>query len=584
VLEAGLARLTVGVIPPALDQVLVGAVDRSRNPDLRLVIALGFNDGVFPAVPAAPPLLSDPEQRELGAQGLDLGADRCRGLGRERYLGYITCTRARERLVLTYARADIAGRPLGPSPWLGRLQQLYPNLAIEPARVPAGMAEVLHAGEIFQAGLRPEVAAAPELARCWEAAGWTEDALARWRAAAAETEIRLAPALAARLYGPGGVRVSVSRLEQFAACPFRFFVAVGLRADERRRFEVDARQRGSFQHEVLRRFHESARAAGRRWRDFTPEAARERVGEIARAVAAEFGGGLFEADVAGVLSAETLTAQLQDFVAVLVEWMRAGNEFDPAAAELAFGGADGALPPWTLYLPAGGELRLSGQVDRVDVAPAPEPGKWWCVVHDYKSSAHQFDPVLFEHGIQLQLPAYLAAVCAVGLPAGALPAGDVPAPAGGLRPAGFFYVNLRGKFAPAASRREVLGVPPGKLSAAYQHRGRFSRAAWEALGADSNDEGEGQFLFKLRQDGTLAARGNDALEPADFTLLLFRLQAKLVELAGRILAGEAAVDPYQKNNSLKACDLCGFAAICRIDPWTHRFRRLTKATPTSGAA
>jgi ATP-dependent helicase/nuclease subunit B len=584
VLEAGLARLTVGVIPPALDQVLVGAVDRSRNPDLRLVIAPGFNEGVFPAVPAAPPLLSDLEQRELGAQGLDLGADRCRGLGRERYLGYITCTRASERLVLTYARADFTGRPLGPSPWLSRLQQLYPKLVIEPARAPTDAADVLHPREIFQAGLRPEVAAAPELARCWEAAGWTTEAVARWRAAAAETELRLAPALAARLYGPGGVRVSVSKLEQFAACPFRFFVAVGLRADERRRFEVDARQRGSFQHEVLRRFHDSARAAGRRWRDFTPEAAREHVGEIARAVAAEFGGGLFEADEAGVLSAETLTAQLQDFVAAVVAWMHAGNAFDPVAAELAFGGADGALPAWTLPLPAGGELRLSGQVDRVDVAPAP--GGVWCVVHDYKSSAHVFDPVLFEHGIQLQLPAYLAAVCAVGLPAGALGAGNVPALAGPLRPAGFFYVNLRGQFASGASRRAVLGVPPEQLRAAYQHRGRFSRAAWEALGADPNDGGAGQFLFKLRQDGKLAARGNDALEPGDFALLLARLREKLVELAGRILAGEAAVDPYQKNSSQKACTQCGFAAICRIDPWTHRFRRLPKAmpTPTPGTA
>jgi ATP-dependent helicase/DNAse subunit B len=197
-----------------------------------------------------------------------------------------------------------------------------------------------------------------------------------------------------------------------------------------------------------------------------------------------------------------------------------------------------------------------------------------------------FDPVLFEHGIQLQLPAYLAAVCAVGLPAGALGAGNVPALAGPLQPAGFFYVNLRGQFASGASRRAVLGVPPEQLRAAYQHRGRFSRAAWEALGADPNDGGAGQFLFKLRQDGKLAARGNDALEPGDFALLLGRLQTKLVELAGRILAGEAAVDPYQKNSSQKACTQCGFAAICRIDPWTHRFRRLPKAmpTPTPGTA
>ena len=51
VIEAGLANLTVGVIPPALDQVLIGAIDRARNPDLRLAFVLGLNEGVFPATP-----------------------------------------------------------------------------------------------------------------------------------------------------------------------------------------------------------------------------------------------------------------------------------------------------------------------------------------------------------------------------------------------------------------------------------------------------------------------------------------------------------------------------------------------------
>ena len=44
---------------------------------------------------------------------------------------------------------------------------------------------------------------------------------------------------------------------EFAACPFRFFVRSGLRADERKVFELDARERGSFQHDVLKTFHDS---------------------------------------------------------------------------------------------------------------------------------------------------------------------------------------------------------------------------------------------------------------------------------------------------------------------------------------
>ena len=46
---------------------------------------------------------------------------------------------------------------------------------------------------------------------------------------------------------------AVSALELFAACPFRFLVHRGLRAQEREIFEVDARQRGVFR--LSRRFH-----------------------------------------------------------------------------------------------------------------------------------------------------------------------------------------------------------------------------------------------------------------------------------------------------------------------------------------
>lgn len=572
VLEAGLARLTVGVIPPTLDAVLVGAVDRSRNPDLRLALVLGLNEGVFPALPAPPPLLTDADHRALDQQGLDLGADPRRQVSRERYLGYIACTRARERLVVTCARTDAAGRPLGPSPWLRRFEQLFPELKVEPARGPAQATEVLHPVELFELAPAPETLAPPAAAGVLARAGWTGAQLALWLERSGGAPESLAPELARQLYGPDGLTVSVGKLEQFAACPFRFFVAAGLRADERRRFEVDARQRGSFQHEVLRRFHEAASAAGRRWRDFSPEEARARIGEIGRAVAADYGGGLFETEEVGRLGARALIRQVEDFVAALVTWMHRGYRPDPVVAELAFGGRDAALPPWTLPLPGGGALRLHGKVDRVDVAPGPAAGTLWCVVHDYKSSTHQFDPVLFAHGIQLQLPAYLATVCALGLPQGGASVAATPVPGAHLQPAGFFYVNLRGQFDPPKSRGEVLTATGDQARAAFQHRGRFTRAAADVLGARAGDDAGAQFAYKVNKDGALAARGNDAVEPGQFETHLAQLREILVGLAGRILAGEAAVDPYQKGRQ-KACDLCGFAAICRIDPWTHRYRR-----------
>jgi len=65
ILEAGLTSLTVGLIPPALDQVTIGTIERSRNPEVKLAIVLGLNEGVFPEMPSGSGLLTDGDRIDL---------------------------------------------------------------------------------------------------------------------------------------------------------------------------------------------------------------------------------------------------------------------------------------------------------------------------------------------------------------------------------------------------------------------------------------------------------------------------------------------------------------------------------------
>src|SRR5262249_52653769 len=131
IVEADLASLTVDIIPPALDQVMVGAIDRSRNPDLRRVFVLRLNELVFPAPPARPVLLTENEQDELTARRYVLRPDRRRQLSHERFYGYIACTRASEQLMLPCTRRDADGKPLNRSQFLAHLESLFPGLGVE---------------------------------------------------------------------------------------------------------------------------------------------------------------------------------------------------------------------------------------------------------------------------------------------------------------------------------------------------------------------------------------------------------------------------------------------------------------------
>ncbi|HTD88537.1 MAG TPA: PD-(D/E)XK nuclease family protein, partial [Candidatus Binatia bacterium] len=337
IVEAGLGALSVGVVPPALDQVLIGSVDRSRNPNLRMALVLGMNDDVFPEKPVSDSLLTERDREALHDAKLFLGPGTRHRIGHERFYAYIACTRARERLVLTCAQFNALGTKLNPSPFLTQLQRLFPALELQVGLdVPA---EPFRAPSPFAGDASPCLISPDEC---------------------------LSPEMAAKLYG-AELQTSVTRIEQFAACPFRFFITSGLHAQEQRIFEVDAKKRGQFQHEVLRRFHEALANQGLRWKDLTPAEARERVRDIADQHAQQFEAGLFLASERDRFAVAQLTAALEQFVEKLVGWMRERYLFEPARVELKFHDTSGQIPAWRLPLADGRELVFTGSIDRVDL-------------------------------------------------------------------------------------------------------------------------------------------------------------------------------------------------------------------------
>lgn len=570
VLESGLSGMTAGVIPPALDQVLIGTVDRSRNPDLDLVLVLGLNESIFPSPPKAGNLLTEADYAELAKQEVDLALNKLESIGRERFYGYIACTRARKRLVLTSAAQDGEGRHQNPSPFLSLIHRLFPTLVSETVSHRPAWFETEHRVELIAPLIQSRTATESTALASLSAMAVFDPVRERIEhfSSLPKTEA-LSPEVAEQLYGTT-LKSSVSALEQFAACPFRFFVSSGLRAQERKVFEVDVRERGSFQHVALATFHEQLSAENKRWRDVSPVEARERIGKIGASLKGSFRDGLFGADAQSEWAARSLTESLQDFIEATVRWMEQ-YEFDPMAVELAFGTGEKILPAWNIDLGGNHELALRGIIDRVDLCRLPDRSEALAVIMDYKSSAKQLDPLLLSHGLQLQLPAYLAflrhtpdAERVFGVPK--------------LVPAGVFYVNLRGEFRGGKTRTEVLDGAKDTRQNAYQHAGRFDLSALQHLDNRSAKSGT-QFNYRLNADGQPHGASREIMNAEAFAALLDQVERHLVRMGQEIFSGTAKIDPYQKG-SVRACDQCDYASICRIDPWTHSYRVLKKDSPT----
>jgi ATP-dependent helicase/nuclease subunit B len=375
----------------------------------------------------------------------------------------------------------------------------------------------------------------------------------------------LSPVLAEKLFG-ATLQTSVSRIEEFASCPFRFFVRSGLRAEERKVFELDARERGSFQHDVLKKFHDNLMCEGKRWRDLTPAEARERIGTIAVELTENFYGGLLRDSAQAKFAARAMTGSLQDFVEVSVAWLRGQNEFDPVAAELDFGIENSPAPAWEMDLGGGHKLALKGRIDRVDLR-RDENGGALAVVMDYKSSAKKLDAIFVERGIQLQLLAYLNVLRHWKNPQEILGAKK-------LNPAGVFYVNLRGQFESGGTREEILSGADESRRTAYRHTGRFDAGVLEKL---DRKRARDQFNYRLTAAGKLYAGSVEALPREEFEKLLDRVEIQLRDFGRAIFSGVANVSPYRKGKQTP-CEFCDYQAACRIDPWTQQFRifRATK--------
>ncbi len=384
---------------------------------------------------------------------------------------------------------------------------------------------------------------------------------------------RLTPEIAAQLYGPS-LRTSVSRMEDFAACSFKFFVHSGLRAEERQRFELDVRERGSFQHEALALFHRQLRAENKNWRDITPAEARRRVKDCVNQLLPQFHDGLMAANAQSRFAARAVAESLQDFVAATVEWM-ASYEFDPQESELGFGAGDRKLPAWELDLGSGRRLILRGKIDRVDLRRDREDDQALAVVIDYKSSALKLEDILMANGLQLQLAAYLGVLRRLGDPRELFGVSR-------LVPVGVFYVNLRGQSESGKTRTAVLQTREAFRQKRYQHLGRFDAAALRVLDSRGTNDGA-QFKFKLKKDGAPHGSNTDMLRTEDFRQLLDRVEAELARMGREIYDGVIAVNPYQKGDKV-ACDKCDYKTICRFDPWTQPYRVLRAARQESAEA
>ncbi|MGP4077260.1 helicase-exonuclease AddAB subunit AddB [Halobacillus sp. K22] len=577
-MDSGLESLNFAHVPPSMDHVIVGSVDRSRITGIKASFLLGVTDGLWPMKPPSDGMISEQERSLLAEHGLQLADGSNRQLLDDRFYVYLALTMPKDRLWVSYPLSNEEGKSKVPATIIQRLEELFPSckdhiLLQDP--------DDLHEAERFiTTPVKTRSALTSQLARYlkgyamqpvwWSVLNWyieREDPNGLTRRVLESLfynnqPVDLGEETTGQLFDKQ-VKTSVSRLETYHSCSYQYFARHSLNLEERRTYKLDAPDIGQLFHEALKQITEWVQGEGRDFAQLNKEETTRYAAKATEQLAPILQNQILHSSNRYQYIQKKLQQVIARAAFVLSEQARS-SDFSPVGLELGFGtGKDAKLPPLSLDLPNGYELMLRGRIDRVDKALTEDD--LFLRIIDYKSSAKGLSLMDVYYGLSLQMLAYLDVV----LTNAEHWLGTAASPAGVL----YFHVHnpmITGSrmLQDAAIEEEIF--KKFKMQGLLLENERIIQMMDTGL-----EKGHSQIV-----PAGLKAKGgfykNSKTADAERFQRLNEYIRQLMSRAGtNITDGKVDLNPYQQKQQ-SACNFCPYRSVCQFDPTLeeNNFRKL----------
>ena len=532
ILDSGLEEVKIGAIPPALDQVTMGDIQRTRINEAKVLFLVGANDSFIPGNPGKRGLLSEDEREQIKENDLPLSPGIKEQIFIQKFYLYLILSKPSESLYISLAKTNIKGESLRHSYLVSEIRKLFPLIKIEDVdSLPIHSREVTSkmALKILSKGLSSRNYGLDntwkELYTSYQNAKNTDvDKLKSIINGSFYKNAKTNINDVELLYGDRD-KVSVTRLERFAGCPFQHFLTYGLKVKERETYEFEAIDLGIIAHEAMERFSKMAREVSDSWSEISLEDKATLVEASVDYSVGNYGNHILFSNKRYEYMISRIKKLIYRSVWALTAQMEK-SDFRPLEFEMNFG---------------------AGKIDRVDTCEIDE--KIYVKVTDYKTGSKSFDITSFYHGLQLQLPVYLNA--AIELQKKENPKKEVI-------PAGFLYYQMQDPLVEKKSDETLVDVellkklkPEGLVNGEPEVLERFE---------------DGYTNKSILTPGT-----TKQISQNQFQTLLKYANTKVDSLKDEIYQGEVNANPF-KFEKATGCDYCDFKAICRFDPTIEGFR------------
>ncbi|HHV12025.1 MAG TPA: helicase-exonuclease AddAB subunit AddB [Clostridiales bacterium] len=565
ILDTGFVEVKVGLIPPGVDEVVVGDTQRTRLKDIRALFFIGVNEGIVPKAIGSGGILSDIERELLINNDIELAPTKRQQAFTDQFYIYLNMTKPKEKLYITYHKVNEEGKSVNPSFIINKVKQLFPKLSvIDESDAGEDIERVLrddglnYLAEGLRSYNRRETSDLwRELYLYYREDSGRRKILDRLVEGAffVNTERGISKAAAKLLYG-SELKGSVTRLEKYAGCAFAHFLAYGLSLEQRQEYKLAVPDIGTIFHNAIDHFSKRLDTGDYTWHTI-PEDIREQWAIESVAYAVE----QYESSVLRSSARNEYMIKRMERITVRTLWALCNQikqgAFEPWGYEKQFNHVPDVM------------LSLTGRIDRLDIYE--EADRVYVRVIDYKSGNTYFDLSSVYYGLQQQLSVYLSAALDY-----------LNREYGGkeIVPAGIFYYHIDDPIVAKSDQAEediykslrmnglvnedkrVIGLMDSKLAG---EEGRLRASAKsDIIPVETNKEGE------------LGKRSIVATEK-QLKALIDYVNAKLAEDSKQILQGASGLNPYRMGEEM-ACTYCEYRGACGFDSRLpgYSYRNLSK--------
>ena len=398
----------LGSVPAGLDNVQIGSADRVRCDNPYAVFVVGANEGEFPQSVSSSGLLSESDRSilienkfKLYSYGEVLNAQ-------EKYFAYMALTCATDRLFVSYRGGFADGAE---SIIVSEIKDIFSKIRVDCSGSDLGLNSLYtdaNAFEILASNYYDNTEFIATLKKYFLGRQEYGSRLSAVERLSSNADISIKNTdLAKQLFGKN-MYLSVSKIEDYYKCAFRYYCKFGINARPRIKAELNPMATGSVIHYVLECVIREVGSQGllklddcdisRLTNKYLNDYLENKMGDSSQ-FTKRF---------------KFQFMRLERMITYVIARMRDEfecSDFEPKAFELAIGnGAENEpVKSQVIELADGGTIQIKGYIDRVDTFV--QDGVQYVRVVDYKSGIKKFRLSDILSGLNLQMFVYLFTLC-----------------------------------------------------------------------------------------------------------------------------------------------------------------------------